>query len=81
MPTVPGGRASEQPVDALLGAVQAPLGPSQGRVTELTINGNRADVRVLQDGLTRATGVTLVGNSALVLVELTKAVVVPYRRP
>jgi hypothetical protein len=53
----------------------------QGRVTELTINGNRAEVRVLQDGLTRATGVTLVGNSALVLVELTKAVVVPYRRP
>jgi sugar lactone lactonase YvrE len=52
----------------------------QGRVTELTINGNRAEVRVLQDGLTRATGVTLVGNSALVLVELTKAVVVPYRR-
>ena len=53
----------------------------QGRVTELTINGNRAEVRVLQDGLSRATGVTLVGNSALVLVELTKAVVVPYRRP
>jgi streptogramin lyase len=53
----------------------------QGRVAELTINGNRAEVRVLQDGLTRATGVTLVGNSALVLVELTKAVVVPYRRP
>lgn len=52
----------------------------QGRVTELTINGNRAEVRVLQDGLTRATGVTLVGNSVLALVELTKAVVVPYRR-
>jgi glucose/arabinose dehydrogenase len=53
----------------------------QGRVTELTINGNRADVRVLQDGLTAATGVTLVGNAALVLVERTKAVVVPYRQP
>lgn len=52
----------------------------QGRVTELTINGDRADVRVLQDSLTRATRVTLVGNSALVLVELTKAVVVPYGR-
>ena len=52
----------------------------QGRVTELTINGNRAEVRVVQDGLTAATGVTLVGNSALVLVERTKAVVVPYRR-
>jgi streptogramin lyase len=51
----------------------------QGRFTELTINGNRAEVRVVQDGLTRATGVTLVGNSVLVLVELTKAVVVPYR--
>jgi sugar lactone lactonase YvrE len=52
----------------------------QGRVTELTINGNRADVRVLQDGLTAATGVTLVGNSAFVLVERTRAVVVPYVR-
>ena len=51
----------------------------QGRVAELTIKGNRAEVRVLQDGLTRASGVTLVGESALVLVELTRAVVVPYR--
>src|SRR6266508_2365680 len=51
----------------------------QGRFTELTINGNRAEVHVVQDGLTRASGVTLVGNSALVLVELTRAVVVPYR--
>lgn len=51
----------------------------QGRVTELTINGNRADVRVVQDGLTAASGVTMVGNSALVLVERAKAVVVPYR--
>lgn len=52
----------------------------QGRVTELTINGNRADVRVLQDGLTAATGVTLIGNSVLALVERTRAVVVPYSR-
>jgi sugar lactone lactonase YvrE len=52
----------------------------QGRVTELTINGNRAEVRVLQDGLKGATGVTLVGNSALVLVERMRAVVVPYPR-
>ena len=52
----------------------------QGRVTELTINGNRAEVRVLKDGLPRAAGVTIVGDTALVLVELTKAVVVPYRR-
>jgi len=51
----------------------------EGRFTELTINGNRAEVRVVQDGLTRPSGVTLVGNSALVLVEFTKAVVVPYR--
>jgi sugar lactone lactonase YvrE len=51
----------------------------QGRVAELTIQGNRADVRVLQEGLSRASGVTLVGDSALVLVDLTRAVVVPYR--
>ena len=51
----------------------------QGRVTELTISGDRAEVRVLQDGLTRASGVTLVGNTVVVLVELTKGVVVPYR--
>ena len=31
-----------------------------------------------RDGLTRASGVTVVGNSALVLIELTKAVLVPY---
>lgn len=52
----------------------------QGRVTELTITGNHAEVRVLQDGLTAATGVTIVGNTALVLVERTRAVVVPYSR-
>jgi sugar lactone lactonase YvrE len=51
----------------------------QGRVTELTINGNRAEVRVVKDGLARPSGVTLVGDSALVLVEFTRAVVVPYR--
>jgi glucose/arabinose dehydrogenase len=50
----------------------------QGRLTELTITGDRAEVRVVQDGLRRAAGVTLVGNTALVLVDLTKAVVVPY---
>lgn len=52
----------------------------QGRVTELTINGNRADVRVLQENLTGATGVTVVGSEALVLMGRAKAVVVPYRR-
>lgn len=51
----------------------------QGRFTELTIDGNRANVRVVKDGLSGATGVTLVGDTALVLVERTKAVVVPYR--
>jgi streptogramin lyase len=51
----------------------------QGRLTELTIDGNRADVRVVRDDLPGATGVTIVGNSALVLVSRVKAVVVPYR--
>jgi sugar lactone lactonase YvrE len=51
----------------------------QGRVTELTISGNRADVRVLQDGLTSAAGVTLIGDSVFVLVERTRAIVAPYR--
>jgi streptogramin lyase len=51
----------------------------QGRVTELTIDGNRAEVRVVQDDLPGATGVTIVGDSALVLVSRLKAVVVPYR--
>ena len=50
----------------------------QGRVTELTIKGSRAEVRVLQEGLTGATGVTVVGGTALVLVERAKAVSVPY---
>ena len=50
----------------------------QGRVTELTIKGDRAEVRVVQEGLAAA-GVTVVGGTALVLVERAKAVVVPYR--
>ena len=53
----------------------------QGRVAELTISGDRAEVRVVQDGLTRASGVTLIRDTALVLVELARAVVVPYRAP
>jgi sugar lactone lactonase YvrE len=53
----------------------------QGRVTELTIDGNRAEVRVVKDRLSGASGVTLVGETALVLVERAKAVVLPYRRP
>jgi sugar lactone lactonase YvrE len=51
---------------------------AQGRLTELTISGNRAEVRVLQEGLTAAAGVTMVGNNAFVLVERAKAVAVPY---
>ena len=51
----------------------------QGRVTELTVTGNRAEVRVLREGLTGATGVTVVGNDALVLMGREKAVVVPLR--
>ena len=64
-----------------------PAGPAtlvqaegQGRLTELTVNGNRAEVRVLREGLTGATGVTLVGDSALVLIERARAVSVPYKR-
>jgi hypothetical protein len=34
---------------------------------------------VVREGLAGASGVTLVGDSALVLVEFTKAVAVPYR--
>ena len=52
----------------------------QGRVTELTINGNRAEVRIVRDSLPRVTGVTIVGDHAVILVGLEKAVVVPYRR-
>jgi hypothetical protein len=51
----------------------------QGRVAELTIDGNRADVRVVQEGLPRASGVTMIGDSAFVLVDMSRAVVVPYR--
>jgi sugar lactone lactonase YvrE len=51
----------------------------QGRVTELTISGNRAEVRVVQEGLSGATGVTVVGDTAFVLMGRMKAVAVPYR--
>lgn len=50
----------------------------RGRVAELTIDGNRAEVRVLRVGLPRASGVTLVGNAALVLIDFERAVVIPY---
>jgi len=51
----------------------------QGRVTELTITGNRADVRVLSEATRGATGVTLVGDTVFALVERVRAVAVPYR--
>jgi hypothetical protein len=51
----------------------------QGRLAEITIAGDRAEVRVVKDGLTGATAVTLVGDTALVLVARLKAVTVPYR--
>ena len=51
----------------------------QGRCTELTIDGDRASVRVVKDGFSGASGVTLVGDTAFVLVERAKAVAVPYR--
>jgi streptogramin lyase len=53
----------------------------QGHVAELTIKGDRAEVRVLQEGLTGATGVTMVGGTAFVLIERARAVAVPYRTP
>jgi sugar lactone lactonase YvrE len=52
----------------------------QGRVTELTIDGDRAVVRVLKDGLNGATGVTVVGSDLVVLYARSKAAVVPYRQ-
>lgn len=51
----------------------------QGRLAELTITGNRAEVRVLREGLSAATGVTIVGDTALVLYERARAAVVPYQ--
>lgn len=48
-----------------------------GRLTEITIDGDRGEVRVIKEGLANAAGVTQVGETALVLVERTKAVAVP----
>jgi len=50
----------------------------QGRLTELTVAGARADVRVLREGLTGATAVTQVGDNAFVLVERLRTIAVPY---
>ena len=48
-----------------------------GRLTEITIEGGRGQVRVIKEGLNRATGVTRIGAMAVVLVEGSKAVLVP----
>ena len=53
----------------------------EGRVEEITIDGTRAQVRVLREGLTNATAVTLVGDTAFVLVDRLKATPVPYSTP
>jgi sugar lactone lactonase YvrE len=53
----------------------------EGRAEEVTIVGNRADVRVLKEGLTGATAVTVVGGTAYVLIDRLKAVAVPYSTP
>lgn len=51
----------------------------QGRVAELTIKRDRAEVRVVQEELKGATGVTIVGSTAFVLVERARAVAVRYQ--
>jgi hypothetical protein len=51
----------------------------QRRQGELTITGNRAEARVLREWLSEATGVTIVGDTALVLYERARAAVVPHR--
>ncbi len=48
-----------------------------GRVAELTVKGDRAEVRPLQEGFKGTTGVTVVGDTAYVLFERAKAVAVP----
>jgi sugar lactone lactonase YvrE len=50
----------------------------QGRLTEITIAGTHADVRVIREGLTAATAVTVIGDTAFVLSGRLKAVAVPY---
>ena len=52
-----------------------------GWLTEITIEDGRGTVRVIKDGLTGAAGVTQIGENALVLVERSKAVVVPLTAP
>lgn len=48
-----------------------------GRLTEITVDEDKAEVRVLKDGLSGSLGVTQVGATAFVLSERKKAVAVP----
>jgi sugar lactone lactonase YvrE len=48
-----------------------------GRLTEITVNGDKAEVRVLKDGLSGSLGVTQFGTTAFVLADRKKAVAVP----
>ena len=48
-----------------------------GRLTEITINDKRGEVRVLGEGFTGATAVTQIGEAAFVLVERLRVVAVP----
>jgi sugar lactone lactonase YvrE len=52
-----------------------------GRLTEITIDGDKGEVRVIKEGLPNAAGVTQIGSSAYVLVGRQKAVVVPIGAP
>lgn len=53
----------------------------QGRVAAITISGDRADVRVIREGLTGTTAVTKVGHTLFALVDRVKAVAVPDSTP
>lgn len=48
-----------------------------GRLTEITVDGDQAEVRVLKDGLSGSLGVTQVGTTAFILSERKKAVAIP----
>ena len=61
------------------GSSDADPGGGPGTRDRTDNQGNHAEVRVLQEGLTAASGVTVVGSAAFVLVERAKAVAVSYR--
>ncbi|RYX84432.1 hypothetical protein EON83_09915 [bacterium] len=52
-----------------------------GRLTEITVENGRGQVRVIKEGLNRAMGVTQIGDNALVLIDQSKAVLVPLAAP